>query len=119
MQQQHDLQRGAVPIAKMISRNTLEPYASVKRPAKKKRKSTVDKTNSYLEDALIDDDVKNVNLLFNPVNDKAKSVERAQCMQEFTPRQRIQIKKDLNDHYQENFNVIERKDYDKLIAGKK
>ena len=105
----------------MISRNTIEPYTSVKRPAKKKRKSTVDKTNSYLEDVLIEDDVKNVNLLFNPPQEQAKpkSVERTDYMQEFTPRQRIQIKKDLNDHYQENFNVIERKDYDRIMAGRK
>ena len=123
MQQQHEMQRGAVPIAKMISRNTTllqdANYASTTtqkraQPKKKKRRKSQNKTNSYLDDVLIEEDVKNVNALFNPSTSDLRPQE--QYMQEFTPRQRIQIKKDLNDHYQENFNNIEGKDYDRIIG---
>ncbi len=36
-------------------------------------------------------------------------------MDEFTPRHRIQIKKDLHDESCQNMSIIEDKDYDRII----
>ena len=38
-------------------------------------------------------------------------------MDEFTPRQRMQIKKDLHDESRYRMSIIENKDYDKIIRS--
>lgn len=118
-------------------------FASEKVRVRKKRDSIAEQnSNSYLDDVLIEEDVKNVNMLYsdevpkepnllqiyansNETNtvvhrterDEGDSIEDkgSQYQQHFTPRQRIQIKKDLNDHYRASYNQIEHKDYDKII----
>lgn len=76
---------------------------------------------SYLHDALIEDDIKNANLL-----DGHRSKERTTTNQQshrtneeeyynYTPRKRMKLKKDLNDTFQQSFTKIESKNYDNII----
>jgi hypothetical protein len=64
------MQRGAVPIAKIIStssgRYIPSSYENIQpRQQVKRKKQNVDQSHSYLDDALIEEDLKNVNRLFN------------------------------------------------------
>eukprot|EP00347_Sterkiella_histriomuscorum_P001937 403370095 len=142
-QNEYNKQSGAVPTPKMdsieiVNLKVKQQTLKMQGKQKSEQKQVV---FSYLDDVLIQEDIKNVNeFMIQQQKEKLKLQERLASLQLLqnqtlisepiqsqkqseqnqyvqTPRTRMQIKKQLNDVFKENFDSIEKKNYDKIIIN--
>ena len=78
---------------------------------------------SYLDDVLINDDLINASLIFkdqrysvDESRHQGESVMVKSKRYEITPIRRMEIKRELNDVFKTNFDLIGRKNYDIILS---
>jgi len=78
----------------------------------------VPKAFSYLDDALIQEDLRNVNQLANDARPQITISFKKECenFDQFSPRSRVKIKQDLNETFKASFHGIQMKNYDLYLA---